>query len=122
VHGQGRHRSFCLLCLSVATPPVSDRAERHEFDTGAGVAGVNEFTHGKMLLSEAWTTPRESKTRGDANIALRKEVYRRSVWGFSCRCIGYDWRSFGMLRLKGWQPSVNRALRSGVRLASWDVM
>ena len=39
-------------------------AERHEFVTGAGVAGVNEFTHGKMLLSEAWTTPRESKTRG----------------------------------------------------------
>lgn len=37
-------------------------------------------------------------------------------------CIGYDQRSFGMLRLKVLKPSGNTALCSGVRLASWDVI
>jgi hypothetical protein len=41
--------SACYVWM-LQHPPMSDKAEHHEFGTGAGVAGVNEFTHERYFL------------------------------------------------------------------------
>jgi hypothetical protein len=38
-------------------PPMSNRAEHHEFDTGAGVAGVTEFTRERCFFGRLGRHP-----------------------------------------------------------------
>lgn len=86
-----------------------------------GLAGVNEFRHERCFF---WRLGRHRAS--PRHVGRRYRIAEGSVPAqrleFSHSRIGYDWCSFGMLRLKVWKPSVNTALCSGVRLASWDVI